>query len=222
MKTAIIGLGTIGGAVANNLVQGGMDVIIAERDPEKASAVAEKLGARATALPVSEAVQAADIIILAIWLDAIKEFLGGYRNDLGKKLVVDPSNPIAPDGKGGFKKVIPQDQSSGQIVAELLPAGAKLVKAFGTLAGTSLATAANRAPERAVLFFATDDPEAGGVVAKLIEASGFTPISVGGIDQSMRIEVFGDLHEYGKLGRLVSAREAEELLAHAPQTAHAS
>jgi 8-hydroxy-5-deazaflavin:NADPH oxidoreductase len=50
------------------------------------------------------------------------------------------------------------------------------------------------------------------VVAKLNEVSGFAPITVGGIDQSIRIEAFDELHEYGKLGRLVSAREAADLI----------
>jgi predicted dinucleotide-binding enzyme len=47
-----------------------------------------------------------------------------------------------------------------------------------------------------VLFYATDYPEAGRVIAKLISASGFAPIRVGGIDQSIRFEVGGDLHEF--------------------------
>jgi hypothetical protein len=44
------------------------------------------------------------------------------------------------------------------------------------------------------------------------EAEGFSPVSVGGVDQSIRIEVGGDLHEFGKLGKLVSAKEAEALV----------
>jgi predicted dinucleotide-binding enzyme len=49
-------------------------------------------------------------------------------------------------------------------------------------------------------------------VAELIKASGFAPVRVGGIDQSVRIEVFGDLHELGRLGRLVTAKEAATLV----------
>ena len=82
------------------------------------------------------------------------------------------------------------------------------MKAFGTLSAQSLGAAANRSPERAVLFYATDYPEAGRAVAKLITTSGFSPVSVDGVDQSIRIEVGGDLHEFGKLGKLVSAKEA--------------
>jgi Metallo-beta-lactamase superfamily len=64
----------------------------------------------------------------------------------------------------------------------------------------------------AVLFYTTDYPEAGRAVARLITASGFSPVRVGGLDQSIRIEVGGDLHEFGKLGKLVSAKEAEALV----------
>jgi len=63
-----------------------------------------------------------------------------------------------------------------------------------------------------VLFYATDHAEAAKAVAQLISASGFSPVSVGGIDKSIRIEVGGDLHEFGKLGRLVSAKESESLI----------
>ena len=42
----------------------------------------------------------------------------------------------------------------------------------------------------------------------LIKASGFAPVCIGGVNQSIRIEVFGDLHEFGKLGKLVTAKEA--------------
>ena len=63
---------------------------------------------------------------------------------------------------------------------------------------------------RALLFF--HHQSAGAAVAKLITASGFFPVSVGGIDKSIRIEVGGDLHEFGKLGKLVSAKESESLI----------
>lgn len=212
MKTAIIGLGNIGSKVAANLVKGGESIIVSERNLAKAQDFAKKLGSKAEAMAIDDAATKADVIVLAIWFDAIKEFVTAHHPQLAGKIVVDPSNPIAPDGKGGFKKIIPADQSSGKIIARLLPEGAELVKAFGTLGAESLGSAANRSPERAVLFYATDYPEAGRAVARLIVASGFAPVSVGGIDQSIRIEVGGDLHEFGKLGKPVSAKEAEALI----------
>ena len=212
MNVAIIGLGNIGSAVAKNLTAGGQKVIVADKTAAKADKLAGELGASAESLPVADAIDKADVVILAIYFDAIKQFIADYRGALVGKIVVDPSNPIAPDGKGGFKKTIPAEQSSGQIIAALLPNGAKLVKAFGTLSAQSLASSANRSPERAALFYATDDSEAGKVLATIIAASGFAPVSVGGVDRSLRIEVGGDLHEFGKLGRLVPAKEAESLI----------
>ena len=212
MKTAIIGLGNIGARLARNLTTGGENIIVADKTLAKAEALAGELGIEAKAMPVAEALNQADVIVLAIYFDAIKKIVADNRGALAGKIVVDPSNPIAPNGKGGFDKTIPADQSSGQLISALLPPGAELVKAFGTLGAKSLAAGANRTPERAVLFYATDYPEAGKAVAKLIAASGFSPLSIGGIDQSIRIEVGGDLHEFGKLGKLVTVAEATRLI----------
>jgi 8-hydroxy-5-deazaflavin:NADPH oxidoreductase len=212
VNTAVIGLGNIGSRVAKNLTAGGEKVIVADKTLAKAQKLAGELGGNAEAMPVAEAIDKADVVIFAIYFDAIKQLVASYHSALAGKVVVDPSNPIAPDGKGGFKKTIPAEQSSGQIISALLPEGAELVKAFGTLGAESLASGANRSPERATLFYATDYDEAGRVVAKLITASGFSPVSVGGIDKSIRIEVGGDLHEFGKIGKLVSAKEAQALI----------
>ena len=212
MNTAIIGLGNIGSQLAKNLTAAGENVIVADRILAKAEKLATELGGKAKPMPVADAISKSDVVVLAIYFDAIKDLLATYRGALAGKVIVDPSNPIAPDGRGGFKKTIPADQSSGQLIAALLPEGAELVKAFGTLGALSLASGVNRSPERAVLFYATDYPEAGRAIARLIAASGFSPVSVGGLDQSIRIEVGGDLHEFGKIGKLVSAKEAEALV----------
>jgi 8-hydroxy-5-deazaflavin:NADPH oxidoreductase len=212
MKTAVIGLGNVGKQVALNLIAGEQKLIVADHGPTKAAEFAKASNGMARAASVGAAIQEADIIVLAVYFDAIKALLAEYRGKLSGKIIVDPSNPIAPDGSGGFKKTIPQDQSSGKILAALVPPGAKLVKAFGSMAAASLKSGARRSPEPNVLFYASDDRDAGNAVADLIRASGFDPVRVGGIDQSIRIEVAGDLHELGKLGKLVTAKEAAGLV----------
>ncbi len=212
MTTAIIGVGNIGSRLARELADGGERIIVADRTFKKAQMLAGALGGDVEAMEVDDAIKSADVVVLAVYFDAIKALLADKGSVFTGKIVVDPSNPIAPDGNGGFRKTIPEDQSSGQLIAGLLPDGAKLVKAFGTLGAQSLEAAANRTPERAVLFYANDDTGAGETVARLIAASGFAPVRVGGIDQSIRIEVGGDLHEFGKLGRTVSANEARALV----------
>jgi len=40
------------------------------------------------------------------------------------------------------------------------------------------------------------------------------PFNVGGIEQSIKIEVFGDLHEFGALGKPVTLAEAKSKISH--------
>lgn len=207
LTIAVIGLGNIGTAVATNLVKGNRAVIIADRTGEKARQLAQKLGNLAEPLDIPAAIRKADIILPAIWFSEIAGFLKMYEADLQGKIIIDPSNPIAPDEKGGFKKVIDEQASAGQVNAASLPKGAKLVKAFGTLGAASLQNAAFQQPERAVLFFATDDEAVNPAMESLIGDSGFDAVRVGGLDQSIRIEVFGDLHEFGALGKTVTRKE---------------
>ena len=213
MTTGIMGVGILGTTVARNLVQGGERVILANRDKSKADKLAVELGDLARSADVGDAITQSDVVVLAIYLDVMKFFIPEFGGKLVGKIVVDPSNPVGPDGKGGIKRTLPADQSSGQIVASLLPRDARFVKAFGTLSAESFASAARRTPERAVLFYATDDAGAGEAVARLITAAGFDPVKVGGADQSIRIEVGGDLAQFGGLnGKLLTVGEAEALI----------
>jgi len=210
MTTAIMGVGTIGTIVARNLVQGGERVVLANRDKSKADKLAIELGDLASSAEVADAITQSDVVVLALYLDVMRFFIPEFGKKLVGKIVVDPSNPVGPDGKGGITRTLPADQSSGQIIAHMLPNEAKFVKAFGTLSAESLASASRRVPERAVLFYATDDAGAGEAVARLITAAGFDPVKVGGVDQSIRIEVGGDLSQFGGLnGKLLTVAEAE-------------
>ena len=207
-KVAVIGLGNIGKVVASNLVKGNRELILASHKPEDAKALATQLGSLAKAAEVDAAIKEADIIVVAVWFSTIQELLKEHAAELQGKIIIDPSNPIAPDGKGGFKKIIGAEESAGEIIAGLLPKGAKLAKALGTLGAGSLASAAFQKPEAAVLFYATDDTAINAKVEELIKDSGFEPVRIGGIDQSIRIEVFGELHEFGALGKAVTSEEA--------------
>jgi len=209
---AIIGIGNIGTRLAANFAAGGQDFLLAGRDQEAARKFASDLDGHAEAVSVDEAVEQADALVLAVWFDVFKQLIAQYDERLAGKVIIDPTNPVAPDGKGGFQKIIGEQESSGQILADLLPTGARLVKAFGTLSAPTLSAAARREPERAVLFYAADDAAAGDLVTDLIRASGYEPVGVGGLDQSIRLEVFGDLHEFGALGRVVTRSEALEVI----------
>ncbi|RKE57086.1 NADPH-dependent F420 reductase [Sphingobacterium detergens] len=211
-KVAIIGLGHIGSAVASNLISGNHPVILASRDISQATNLKNELGNLATAVEISAAIASADVVIPAIYFNDLKLFLNQYAAELKGKIIVDVSNPIAPDGNGGFKKIIDKDTSAGQILQALVPKDASFVKAFGTLGAASLRGAAFALPQRKTLFYASDSTISNKQIEELIIDSGFEPLHIGGINQSIRIEVFGDLHEFGALGKTVTLEEAKSKL----------
>lgn len=209
LKIAVIGLGNIGKVVASNLVKGNREVSIASHKIDDAKALASNLGSLAKAADVKTAIKDADIIVLSVWFSTIQELFKEYATELQGKIIIDPSNPIAPDGNGGFKKVIGADESAGEILKGLLPSGAKLVKALGSLGAGSLASEAFQNPNK-VLFYANDDKSVNNAVEALIKDNGFEPVSIGGIDQSIKMEVFGELHEFGALGKAVTKSELKQ------------
>jgi 8-hydroxy-5-deazaflavin:NADPH oxidoreductase len=71
-----------------------------------------------------------------------------------------------------------------------------------------------------VLFYATDDERAATTIERLIATSGFDAVKAGGLGDTIRIEVFGDLHQFGGLnGSVVDADQARAAVAAVPATA---
>ena len=214
MTTAIVGVGNIGSAVARHLVVGGEHVVLTAKDESRAQALAEELGPLARAASVEDAITGADVVLLAVWLDTIRELIPQHARLLEGKVVVDPSNPIGFDDSGQPFRTLPEGQSAGSEVATLLPAGAHYVKAFGTLAADALAAGAHRGPRQAVLFYATDDDTAASTIERLIRAAGFDPLKAGGVADAGRIEApGGDLHQFGLGGELVDLDQASAAIA---------
>jgi predicted dinucleotide-binding enzyme len=142
-----------------------------------------------------DAVRGAAAVVLALRFGALKGVIDEIADPLAGKLVVVPSNPFTIDAQGNLVRVLPEGQSSGEAVAGWLPAGARLAMAFGAMSASLFESSSNRSPEPAVLFYATDDDRAGEEVERVIRAAGFEPVKVGGLKQSTRLEVGGDLHD---------------------------
>jgi predicted dinucleotide-binding enzyme len=187
LATAIIGVGNLGSTVARHLVAGDEVVVLAAANEAHAKALADELGPNASAASVEDAIAGADAVVFATWLDQTKELVPAEAGLLENKVVVDPSNPIGFGENGELIRTLPEGQSSGSIVAGLLPASAHYVKAFGSLGAGELADGANHEP-RTVLFYATDDDAAEATAQRLIKAAGFEPLKVGGLSEAGRIE----------------------------------
>ena len=208
MTTAIVGTGGLGSVIARSLAAGGETLRLASADGASARALAAQIGRAATvAADNHDALRSADAVILALRFTALKGVLDEIADALTGNVVVVPSNPVTADAHGNVSRLLPAGQSSGAVVAGWLPAGVHLVMAFGSMSGVLFESARNRSPEPAVLFYATDDDRAGEEAGRLIRTAGFEPVKAGGIDQSTRLEVGGDLHDL-----VVGPAEARSLI----------
>jgi predicted dinucleotide-binding enzyme len=208
MATAIIGTGGVGSAIARQLASGGVTLRLSSADHESARMLAAKIGPPAVvAVDNGDALRGADAVVLALRFGVLKSVIEEIAGALTDKLVVVPSNPVSLDAQGNVVHLLSKGQSSGEVVAGWLPPGTRLVMAFGAMSATLFESSSNRSPELAVLFYATDDDRAGEEVGHLIRTSGFEPVKVGGLDQSGRLEVGGDLHD-----RVVGPAEARALV----------
>ncbi len=196
MTTAIIGTGGLGSVIARQLASGGETLRLSSADNEAARMLAAEIGrAAVVAAGNRDALQGADAVILALRFTVLKSVIDEIADPLTDEVVVVPSNPLGTDAQGKVSRLLPEGQSSGEVVAGWLPSAARLAMAFGTMSADLFESASNRSPEPAVLFYATDDDRAGEEVERLIRTAGFEPVKAGGIEQSGRLEVGGDLHD---------------------------
>jgi len=208
MTTAIIGTGGLGSVIARVLASGGETLRLSSADNESARTLAAKIGGAAVAAADNhDALQGADAVVLALRFTVLNSVIDDIADALPGKLVVVPSNPVTLDAQGNVRRVLPEGQTSGEVVAGWLPAGARLAMAFGSMSAGIFESSSNRSPEPAALFYAADDDCAGEEVERLIRTAGFEPVKAGGIEQSSRLEVGGDLHDV-----VVSPAEARSLI----------
>lgn len=125
MKVAVIGTGNMGTGLGRQFAAGGHEVIVGSRDPERAKAKAEEIGASGHGT-YADAVAEADALLLAVnwWTidDAISQL-----GDVDGKIVIDCTNPYTDDTYS-----TPADlggKSAAEVIAEKLP-GARVVKAW--------------------------------------------------------------------------------------------
>jgi predicted dinucleotide-binding enzyme len=196
MTTAVIGTGGVGSVIARQLASGGESLRLSSADNKSARMLAEQIGARAVAaVDNRDALRSADAVVLALRFGVLEGVIDEISDQLAGKLVVVPSNPVSVDTQGNLLHLLPKGQSSGEVVAGWLPKATRLAMAFGSMTADLFKSSSNRSPELAVLFYATDDDSSGEEVERLIRTAGFEPVKVGGIEESGRLEVGGDLHD---------------------------
>jgi len=134
MTTAIIGTGGLGSVIARQLAAGGETLRLANAGNESARTLATQIGHAAVAAASNQdALQGAGAVILALRFTVLKAVIDQIAVPLNGQLVVVPSNPLTTDAHGNVIRVLPEGQSSGNVVAGWLPTGARLAMAFGSM-----------------------------------------------------------------------------------------
>ena len=185
MKISIIGTGNMGKALAARLA-GTVELTVAGRDSAAVSAFADALEGVGSAA-VDEAIASADILVLALPYAAALELAADAA--LEGKIVVDMSNPVAPDFSA---LTLGHTSSAGEQIARRA-VGAHVVKAFNTIFAQVLALP-RAATAHVPVFLAGEDAAALEAVAELVRRAGFAVESTGGLDASRLLEPLGMLN----------------------------
>ena len=188
MNVTIIGTGNMARGIATRILAGGHSVTLLGTDAGKAEALAAELDGDVRAGRSGDALTG-DVVVLAVWYQAIDDVLATYGDQLAGKVVVDITNPVDPDTYAPL--TIPEGSVAAQIAAKL--PGAKVVKAFNTtFAGTLVEGAVAGQPLD--VFLAGDDEAAKDTLKQLATDGGLRPIDVGPLALAHHVEALGYLN----------------------------
>ena len=149
MTTAIIGTGGLGSVIARELASGGEPLRLSSANIESARTLAAEIGGAAVvAAGNCDALRDADAVVLALRFTGVKSVIDEMAEALTGKVVVVPSNPLSTDAHGKVFRLLPEGQSSGQVVAGWLPA-ARLAMAFGSMSANLFESASHWSPAAA-------------------------------------------------------------------------
>lgn len=183
MRIAILGTGHLAGALGGCWVRAGHRVTVAGRSPEKAAALARRLGGAARSAPAPEAIRGADAVLLAVPWDAVGAVLaaaGGSGGDLVGIPIIDPTNPV----EHGVGVVLgPAGGSNAERIAAAAPGGL-VVKGFHLVPSTQWGVDGTAT----TVVLCGDDPGALRVVETLVRDAGAEPVVVGSLARARQLE----------------------------------
>jgi 8-hydroxy-5-deazaflavin:NADPH oxidoreductase len=187
VKVTIVGAGNMGRGIATRVVAGGNEVELIDQNPDDAESLAKDLGEAATAVDKISG----EIVVLALPYEAIAPAVEQYGDELAGKVVVDIANPV--EWSTMDRVVTPEDSSSAEETAKLVPKDASVVKAFNTtFAGTLVAGTVGGQPID--VFIAADDADAKRSVSRLVEDGGMRAVDAGPLARAHELEALGYLH----------------------------
>lgn len=127
MRIAVLGAGNAGGALSKAGVAAGHQVVVSAAHPKHAQQVASTAGGLA-ASSNAEAVDRADVVILAVPHTAVAGIADELSDALTGKVVVDSTNPV----NDTYSDLVTTGVSAAEELQRRLP-GAHVVKAFNSI-----------------------------------------------------------------------------------------
>jgi 8-hydroxy-5-deazaflavin:NADPH oxidoreductase len=179
MKIGIIGAGNMGAGLGKLWAKAGHEVVFSySRDENKLVELATAAGATAKAGTIQEAA-AQDIILIAVWLPALKEVIH-TAGSLDGKIVITCVSGIQPDFSGQTIGLSTDLKISvAETIQELVP-NAKVVEAFNTTFAEIIASDSRQfGADFPSVFYCGDDAEAKQIAANLIEDCGYKAVNAG-------------------------------------------
>jgi 8-hydroxy-5-deazaflavin:NADPH oxidoreductase len=182
MNIAIIGAGNVGKAITSSATRAGHAVALSSANGDSAIAAAQEFGARAAGSN-REAVEGADVVILAVPYPAVDAVLAEVGDQLDGKVLVDATNPLKPDYSG-----LAFDDTSGAQEIQRKAPRARVVKAFNTAFAARQADPKVAGGLRVDGYAAGDDQQAKDEVLALLADVGFNPVDVGPLAMARHLE----------------------------------
>ena len=190
MKVTIVGAGNMGRGIGTRAVAGGHQIELLAQDPGHARKLAEDLGGSATAIEAGDPF-GGEVVVFAVYYPGIKDAVQQYGDQLAGKVVVDITNPV--DTQTWDRLATAPGSSSAEEVAQLVPEGTPVVKAFNTTFAATL-VAGEVAGQQLDVLIAGDDQAAKQKVARLAADGGLRPLDVGPLARAQQLEQLGFLH----------------------------
>lgn len=184
MGISIIGAGNVGMALAQAFVRQGEAVFLGVPNPEKYQGAVAPLGALGRLGTVAQAVDASDLVVLAVPFPAVESIARSVADWQGK-IVVDATNPLAP-GLAGL--TVGTTDSGAEQLARWAPT-ARVVKAFNSTGAENMADA-RYAQGLPFMPVCGDDAQARARVIALAARIGFDAVDLGPLSAARYVEPF--------------------------------
>ncbi len=176
---AMIGTGSVGGALGPRFASLGERIVYGSRTPdsERVQDLVRRTGQGSSASVSAAAAAACGTIVLAVPWPAVEETMKSLGT-LDGKIILDVTNPLGV--RDGIEVGAEVPANSGAEYVQSLAPGARVVKAFNTIYFTVMAHPATAGGPVSVLI-SGDDAAAKARVAALARGIGFEPVDVGAL-----------------------------------------